>query len=165
MKNIDMTKVANIILYMLHKQVKALNHKKVELMLFFMEFNHLKFCGKKIVNETFVKEKRGVKASILGELFEIIIDEEILEEDDERVYFIQELMDFLEIDIVNKGTFKELRFKKLDEEFDEDIFSKDELKTIHKITLLYKDFSPRKLSNECFSIDKVRQTQNEKEII
>lgn len=74
-------------------------------------------------------------------------------------------MDFLEIDIVNKDTFKELRFKKLDEEFDEDIFSKDELKTIHKITLLYKDFSPRKLSNECFSIDKVRQTQNEKEII
>lgn len=61
MKNIDMTKVANIILYMLHKQVKALNHKKVELMLFFMEFNHLKFCGKKIVNETFVKEKKELK--------------------------------------------------------------------------------------------------------
>jgi len=37
--NIDMTKVANIILYMLHKQVKALNHKKIELMLFFIEYN------------------------------------------------------------------------------------------------------------------------------
>ena len=33
--NIDMTKVANIILYMLHKQVKALKpQKKIELMLF-----------------------------------------------------------------------------------------------------------------------------------
>lgn len=162
--NTDITKIANIILYMLHKQVKALNNKKVELMLFFMEFNHLKFCGKKIVNETFVKEKRGVKASILGELLEIIINEEILEEDDERVYFIQELMDFLEIDIVDKGTFKELRFKKLDEEFDEDIFSKDELKTIHKAVTLYKDFSVRNLSNECFSIDIVRE-KNENDII
>lgn len=156
--NSDITKIANIILYMLHKQVKSLNNKKIELMLFFMEFNHLKFCEKKIVNEIFIKEKRGVKASTLGELFDLILDEVILDEDDERVYFIQELMDFLEIDIVEKDNFKELKFKKLDEDFNEDIFSKDELKTVHKVVTLYKDFSVRNLANECFSIDLVRKT-------
>ena len=51
---VDMTKVANIILYMLHKQVKGLNNKKVELMLFFMEKNHLDFFNQKIVNEEFI---------------------------------------------------------------------------------------------------------------
>lgn len=162
---IDMTKVANIILYMLHKQTKTLNNKKIELMLFFMENNHLNFCNEKIINETFIKDKRGVKAVVLSELFEIIINEDILDEEDDRVYFIQELMDFLDIEIVEKENFKELKFSKLDEDFDEGIFSKDELRTIHKIITLYKDTSVRNLSNECFSIDKVRQTENQEVIL
>ncbi|WP_418180506.1 type II toxin-antitoxin system antitoxin SocA domain-containing protein [Aliarcobacter lanthieri] len=162
---IDMTKVANIILYMLHKQTKTLNNKKIELMLFFMENNHLSFCNEKIINETFIKDKRGVKAVVLSELFEIIINEDILDEEDDRVYFIQELMDFLDIEIVEKENFKELKFAKLDEDFDEGIFSKDELRTIHKIVTLYKDTSVRNLSNECFSIDKVRLTENQEVIL
>ncbi|MBL3519304.1 DUF4065 domain-containing protein [Arcobacter lanthieri] len=162
---IDMTKVANIILYMLHKQTKTLNNKKIELMLFFMENNHLNFCNEKIINETFIKDKRGVKAVVLSELFEIIINEDILDEEDDRVYFIQELMDFLDIEIVEKENFKELKFAKLDEDFDEGIFSKDELRTIHKIVTLYKDTSVRNLSNECFSIDKVRLTENQEVIL
>ncbi|WP_418179012.1 type II toxin-antitoxin system antitoxin SocA domain-containing protein [Aliarcobacter lanthieri] len=162
---IDMTKVANIILYMLHKQTKTLNNKKIELMLFFMENNHLNFCNEKIINETFIKDKRGVKAVVLSEIFEIIINEDILDEEEDRVYFIQELMDFLDIEIVEKENFKELKFAKLDEDFDEGIFSKDELRTIHKIVTLYKDTSVRNLSNECFSIDKVRQTENQEVIL
>ncbi|WP_418185433.1 DUF4065 domain-containing protein [Aliarcobacter vitoriensis] len=162
---IDMTKVANIILYMLHKQTKALNNKKIELMLFFMEYNHFNFCNSKIINEIFIKDKRGVKALVLSELFEIILNEEILEEDDDRVYFIQELMDFLDIEIVEKDNFKELRFAKLDEDFDEGIFSKDELRSIHKIVNLYKDTSVRNISNDCFSIDKVRICQNQEIIL
>ncbi len=162
---IDMTKVANIILYMLHKQVKALNHKKIELMLFFIEKNHLDFCGKKIINETFIKTSRGVKPLILDELFNIIIDEiDFEDEDDDRVFFIQELMDFLEIDIVEKENYKELKFYKLDEEFDESIFTKDEITTIHKIVTLYKDTSVRNLANECFSMQKVRDTINDEVI-
>ena len=39
-----MTKVANVILYMLHKQVNHLSDKKVAIMLFLIDFNHLKFC-------------------------------------------------------------------------------------------------------------------------
>jgi hypothetical protein len=162
---IDMTKVANIILYMLHKQVKALNHKKIELMLFFIEKNHLDFCGKKIINETFIKTSRGIKPLILDELFNIIIDEiDFEDEEDDRVFFIQELMDFLEIDIVEKENYKELKFYKLDEEFDESIFTKDEITTIHKIVTLYKDTSVRNLANECFSMQKVRDTINDEVI-
>ncbi len=155
---VDITKVSNIILYMLHKQVKALNHKKIELMLFFMELNHLNFCGKKIINETYIKTQRGVKALVLDELFTLILDETNLEdEEDDRIYFIQELMDFLDIDIVEKPTFKELKFYKIDEDFDESIFSSDELKTIHKIVTLYKDTSVRNLANECFSLENIRK--------
>ena len=107
--NIDMTKIANIILYMLHKQVKALNHKKIELLIFFIELNHINFCGKKILGETFIKTPRGVKAEVLDELFTLILDEvEFEDEEDDRVFFIQELMDFLEIEIVEKERFKEL---------------------------------------------------------
>jgi len=157
--NINMTKIANIILYMLHKQVKNLNNKKVELLLFFIEQNHLNFCNKTIVNETFIKDKRGVKALVLDELFEIILNEENLEDEDDRVFFIQELLDFLQIDIIEKESFKELKFSKLDEDFYEDIFTKEELKTIHKIVNLYKDTTVRALSNECFSLDKVRTTK------
>ena len=145
--NIDMTKIANIILYMLHKQVKALNHKKIELLIFFIE--------------TFIKTSRGVKAEVLDELFTLILDEvEFEDEEDDRVFFIQELMDFLEIEIVEKERFKELKFAKLDEDFDETIFTSDELKSIHKVINLYKDTSVRNLSNECFSLEKVRKSEN-----
>ena len=156
---VDMTKVANIILYMLHKQVKGLNNKKVELMLFFMEKNHLDFFNQKIVNEEFIKDKRGVKAKNLSEIFELIIDEVDLDEDDERVYFIQELLDFLEIDIVEKNAYKELNFSKFEEDFTEELFSKDEFKTIRKVVSLYKDTTVRNLANESFSIDKVRSAE------
>ncbi|WP_419233583.1 type II toxin-antitoxin system antitoxin SocA domain-containing protein [Aliarcobacter cryaerophilus] len=159
--NIDMTKIANIILYMLHKQVKALNHKKIELLIFFIELNHLNFCGKKILGETFIKTSRGVKAEVLDEIFTLILDEvEFEDEEDDRVFFIQELMDFLEIEIVEKERFKELKFAKLDEDFDETIFTSDELKSIHKVINLYKDTSVRNLSNECFSLEKVRKSEN-----
>ena len=85
---------------------------------------------------------------------------EFEDEDDDRVFFIQELMDFLEIEIVEKERFKELKFSKLDEDFDETIFTSDELKSIHKVINLYKDTSVRNLSNECFSLEKVRKSEN-----
>ena len=53
-----MTKVANVILYMLHKQVKHLNDKKVSIMLFLMDFNHQKYCGQKLFNEEYIKGTR-----------------------------------------------------------------------------------------------------------
>ena len=53
-----MTKVANVILYMLHKQVKHLSDKKVAIMLFLMDYNHLKFCEKKIFNEIIAKKEK-----------------------------------------------------------------------------------------------------------
>lgn len=157
--NIDMTKVANIILYMLHKQVKQLNDKKVLIMLFLIDYNHLIFCGKKITNDKYIKNARYPESVILSELFDVIANGEDLQEDDERVYLIQELFDYLDIEIKEKENFIELNFIKLpNEDFDESIFSKDEMKTIHKIVSLYKDFSSRNLANECFKIEEFRKT-------
>lgn len=155
---IDMTKIANTILYMLHKKVKNLNDKKVAILLFLMDYNHLKFCGAKIFNEEYIKGARHPEPVILGDLFDIVANQEDLEEDDERIYLMQELLDYLDIEIHEKENFIELNFLKMEEEFDESLFSKDEMKTIHKIVSLYTDTSARNLANETFKLDDVRNT-------
>lgn len=153
-----MTKVANVILYMLHKQVKQLSDKKISIMLFLMDFNHSKYCGQKIFNDQYIKGARHPEPIVLGELFDIVANEEDLAEDDERIYLMQELLDYLDIEIVAKEKFIELNFIKMEEDFDESIFSKDELKTIHKIVNQYQDASARTIANDCFKIDEVRNT-------
>ncbi len=155
---IDMTKVANVILYMLHKQVKHLNDKKVAIMLFLIDFNHQKYCGKKIFNDSYIKGSRHPEPVIISELFDIVANEEDLEEDDERIFLMQELLDYLDIEVLEKEKFIELNFIKMEEDFDESIFDKDEIKTIHKIVSQYQDTSPRNIANECFRIDEVRNT-------
>ena len=156
--NIDMTKVANVILYMLHKQVKNLNDKKVAILLFLIDFNHLKYCGNKIFNDTYIKGSRHPEPVIVSELFDIVANEEDLEEEDERIYLMQELLDYLDIEVIKKEKFIELNFIKMEEEFDESIFSKDELKTVYKIVSQYQDSSARNIANDCFKIDEVRNT-------
>ncbi len=163
--SIDITKVANVILYMIHKQVRYLNDKKLIVMLFLMDYNHSKFCGKKIFGENYIKDSRQAQGEILGEIFDIIANGEDLEEDDERLYLIQELLDYLDIEIIQKNKFIELNFLQMEEEFDETLFSKDEMKTIHKIVLKYLDISPRNTANDCFKIEKFRQTKKGQKII
>ncbi len=46
----------------------------------------------------------------------------------------------------------------MEEEFDESLFSKDEMKTIHNIVSLYTDTSARNLANETFKLEDVRNT-------
>ncbi|HJE03758.1 hypothetical protein AAX26_01568 [Aliarcobacter thereius] len=164
---INITKLANIILYLIHKQVKSLNHKKLELLLFFIEKNHIDFCGKKIINETFIKTPRGVKALVLDDLFSIILEEKVFNEDeeDDRIFFIQELMDFLDIEIVEKESYKELLFYKLEEDFDESLFSQSEMRTITKVLNEYKDISVRNLANESFSLEIVRKTDKDEVVL
>ena len=153
-----MTKVANEILYMFHKQVKQLNDKKVSIMLFLMDYNHQKYCGQKLFNETYIKGSRHPEPIVLSELFDIVANEEDLEEEDERIYLMQELLDYLDIEVIKKEKFIELNFIKMEEEFDESIFSKDELKTVYKIVSQYQDSSARNIANDCFKIDEVRNT-------
>ena len=153
-----MTKVANVILYMLHKQVKQLNDKKVSIMLFLMDYNHQKYCGQKLFNETYIKGSRHPEPIVLSELFDIVANEEDLEEEDERIYLMQELLDYLDIEVIKKEKFIELNFIKMEEEFDESIFSKDELKTVYKIVSQYQDSSARNIANDCIKIDEVRNT-------
>lgn len=157
--NLDITKVANVILYMLHKQVKQLNDKKLSIMLFLMDYNHLKFCKEKIFGDEYIKEARHPQPKILGEIFEVIANEEDLDEDDEKYYLIRELYDYLDIEILEKENFIELKFSKVYQEFDDELFSEDELKTINKIVNEYKETSPRNIANETFKIDQVRNTQ------
>lgn len=160
-----MTKVANVILYMLHKKVEHLNDKKLSIMLFLMEYNHLKFCDAKIFNEEFIKNSRNPEPVLLSELFDVIANNEDLDEEDERLYFIQELLDYLDIELVERKKFVELKFIKMEEEFDETIFNEDEMKTIHKIVSEYKESSPRNIANACFQIDDLRKIPNGEVII
>lgn len=160
-----MTKVANVILYMLHKKVEHLNDKKLSIMLFLIEYNHIKFCDKKIFNEEFIKNSRNPEPVLLGELFDVIANNEDLEEEDERLYFIQELLDYIDIEVVERKKFVELKFLKMEEEFDESIFDEDEMKTIHKIVSEHKDTSPRNIANSCFQIDDLRKIENGSVII
>lgn len=153
-----MTKISNVILYLLHKQVKHLNQKKLSVMLFLMDYNHQKFCGEKIFNEEYVKNNRNPEALLLSELFNIISNNEDLDEEDERLYLIQELLDYLDIEIVEKKDFNELQFIQMEEEYDEELFSKDELTTIHKITAQYQDTTARNIANDCFKLKEVRDT-------
>jgi uncharacterized phage-associated protein len=153
-----MTKVANVILYMLHKQVKHLNDKKVSIMLFLIDFNHQKYCGKKLFNEEYIKGPRHPEAVVMGELFDIVANEEDLDEEDERIFLMQELLDYLDIEVIAKEKFIELNFIKMEEDFDESLFDKDEMKTIHKIVSEYQEASARNIANDCFKIDEVRNT-------
>ena len=54
---IDITKIANVILYMLEKDVKNLNDRKVAILLFLIDYEHQKKTGEKIFNEEYIKEK------------------------------------------------------------------------------------------------------------
>ena len=94
--NVDITKIANVILYMLHKEVKNLNDRKLTIMLFLMDYNHLKFCGTKLFHEEYIKTARNPDAVLLGEIFDIIANGEDLEEEDARLFIIQELLEFIE---------------------------------------------------------------------
>lgn len=155
---LDITKVANVILYLIDEKVLHLNDRKLSILLFLMDFNHQKNCGEKIFGEEYKKEKRNPEPLVLSEIFDIIANQEDLEENDERLFLIQELLDYLDIEILTKEKFIELEFIKVDEEFDEEQFDKDEMKTIKKIVEKYKDETARKIANACFQIDEVRKT-------
>jgi len=157
--NININKIANTILLMLDNKVSHLNDKKLLILLFLIDYNHLKNCNSKIFDETYIKTNRNPQAKTMGDIFEVIANNEDIDEEDERLYIIQELLDFLDIEIFQKENFIELKFVKMEEEFDKSIFSKDELKTIDKVISLYKKHTPRKIANVCFGIDEVRQTK------
>lgn len=154
--NLDVTKVTNLILYMLHKQVKHVNDKKLSIMLFLIDYNHLKFCGKKIFGDEYIKDSRNPEPRILTEIFEIIANEENLDEDDERVYIIQEILDNVDIEIVERDNFLELKFISIGAEYDDTMFDADEIKTINKMVNEYRDSTPRNIANDTFKIDEVR---------
>ncbi len=163
--NFDITKIANIILYLLDNDIKHLNDKKLVIMLFLMDYNHLENCGAKIFGDEYIKENRNPEPKIFGEILSIIANDEDLEDEDERISLITELLEYLDIEIVNKKDFIELKFIKMEEEFDESLFEKDEFKTINKIITKHKNDSVRNIANATFKIEKVRETAKGEVII
>lgn len=155
---IDITKIANVILYMLEKDVKHLNDRKVAILLFLMDFENQKKTGEKIFNEDYIKDKRNPEPVVIGEIFEIIANSEDLDEEDERLYIIQELLDYLDIEVLTKDKFIELKFIKMEEEFDKSLFSRKELNSIEAIIEKYAEDTARKVANATFKIQKVRDT-------
>ncbi len=156
---LDITKVANIILYMIEKKVTNLNDKKLATFLFLIDYNNFIDNDEKIFGETYIKDNRTPIPQTLSSIFNVMINDEDLDEEDEKLYIIQELLDHLDIEILTKSKYTELNFVKMEEDFDKSIFSHKELSTISKIVEQYKNETPRKMANICFSIDKLRETK------
>ena len=163
--SINIDKIANSIIYMIDKKVAHLNDKKLCVMLFLIDYNHLKNCDSKVFDEVYIKSKRNPQPKTIGGVFEAIANDEDLDENDERLYIIQEFLEYLDIEIFQKEKFTELKFIKMEEDFEESLFSKDELKTINKIITKHKNDTPRKIANTCFAIEEVRETKNNEIII
>lgn len=155
----DIVKVANTIIYLLDKKVPHLNDKKLIIMLFLMDYNHLEHCNETIFAEEYIKTNRYPEARILSEVFTIISNGEDLDEEDERLFVIQEMLDYIDIEIEDKEKFVELSFIKMEENFDDELFNPDELKTLNRVINAYGDMTPRNIANACFKIDKVRETE------
>ncbi len=159
MTTIDITKISNAILYMLEQDVKHLNDRKLSILLFLIDFEYFKNHGEKIFGEKYLKQKRNPEPVILSDIFDIIANEEDLDEEDERLYFITDMLDFLDIEILTNDKFIELKFLKMEEDFDSSMFNKQEMQTIKDVVQKYKNDTSRTIANACFNIDEVRETK------
>ena len=159
--NIDITKIANAIILMIDKKVKHLDDRKLSIMLFLIDYNHKQAHGEVIFTDDYIKNKKLPQSQTLTELFDLIASEEELDEDDERFYLIEELIEYINIDITPKEKFTELKFSKNeDEDLDDEIFEKEELKTIKKVIKAFEDTTFRNISNEPFALDLFRDTKD-----
>ena len=155
---LDINKIANATLYMLENKVENLNDKKLEALLFMIDYTHQKKHDEKIFGDEYIKAKRSPESKIMGDLFGIIANDIDLDEDDDRLYLITEFLDYLDIEILEKSKFIELKFIIMEEEYDKSLFSKKERKTIESIVEKYSKETPRQMANATFAIDKVRET-------
>ena len=154
----DITKVANAIVYMIDNNTQHLNDKKLLILLFLIDYEHMANYKEKVFGDEYIKEKRHPEAKIISDIFDILANDLDLEEEDDRRYLITELLDYIDIEIYEKDKFIELRFIKMEEEFDKSLFDKKEMKTINTIIEKYKDATARKVANATFQKEKVRDT-------
>ena len=154
----DITKIANAILFMIEKKTTNLNEKKLSALLFLIDYIHLEKYGEKVFGEKYKKTKRAPEPKILGDLFRIIANDIDLEDEDDRVYIITELLDFLDIEILDKEKFVELGFVKMEEIYDPSLFSQSEKEVMSEIIIKYQKETARQMSNATFGIEKVRET-------
>jgi len=154
----DISKIANATLYMLENKVVNLNDKKLEALLFMIDYTHYKKHEEKIFGDEYIKAKRSPEPKIMGDIFGIIANDIDLDENDEKMYIITEFLEFLDIEILKKEKFIELGFVKMEEEYDKTVFSQKERNTIEAVVAKYAKETPRQMANATFSIEKVRST-------
>jgi hypothetical protein len=154
----DINKVANATLFMLESKVDNLNDKKLAALLFMIDYTHLEKHGEKVFGEEYIKEKRTPEPKIMGDIFDIIANDIDLEDDDDRLYLITEFLDSLDIEILEKSKFIELKFIIMEEDYDKSLFSKEERETMNTIVKKYLKETPRQMANATFQIEKVRNT-------
>jgi hypothetical protein len=150
---------------MLDKDVLHLNDRKLCILLFLMDYAHMQEHQEKIFADTYIKAKRNPEPKILSEIFDIIANEEDLDEEDERLFIIQELLDYLDIEVIKKESFIELKFIKMEENFDSELFEQSQMKVLRNTVKKYKETTARNLANETFKIEQVRQTTLEEVIL
>ena len=61
----DISKIANATLYMLENKVDNLNDKKLESLLFMIDYTHQKKHEEKIFGDEYIKAKRSPEAKIM----------------------------------------------------------------------------------------------------
>jgi hypothetical protein len=160
-----MPKVANAILYMMENSVSHLNDRKVSILLFLIDYEYHTKHNQKVFGDSYLKTKRNPEPVVLAEIFDIIANNDDLEEGDERLYLIEELFEYIDMEIHTKDKFIELKFLDIDEKFDKDAFSKDELKVLKDVVSKHKNSTSRNVANATFAIEAVRQTQIDSIII
>ena len=156
----DITKVANAIIYMLDSESRFLNHRKIALMIFLVDFYHLEQYGVKVFGDDYVKDPREPKSVMLDNLFQVIIEDDEIDETDDSYFLIGELMEYLDIDVIHRGRYKELKFFKRYESFNDEMFSETEFEILEYIIKKYKNETSRKTANSIFRIDDFRAVDN-----
>jgi hypothetical protein len=150
---------------MLEQKVQHLSDRKLSILLFLIDYAYYEKTNKTIFGESYIKGVRNPEPIALSEIFDIIANDEDLAEDDERLYLIQELFEYIDMSIESKESYIEIKFLDIGVKFDSDIFEPDEYKTLEEIVQKYKNDTPRNVANATFGIDKVRQTDKLAQII
>jgi len=158
----DITKIANAIIYMLDSKSKYLNNRKIISLLFMVDYYYKEEHNEKVFGEIYKKDDREPRAVILENIFQIIIDNDDLDENDENYFLIKEMREYLKINVVNRGRYKELKFLKVneDEGFDRELFSDEEFEMLKYIVKKFLGDSSRKVANAVFRIDEFRALES-----
>ena len=142
MSGYSIEKVANAIILALDLGVENLGKTKLMKLLFFADKEHLRRYGRPIFFDTYFKEKMGPVPSIT---YNIISSYNDLEKDDFKEE-VQELLKWVEIREEDIGYPRPMITFKKKREFEEELFSRSELKVLKEVFLRFKNVTAEEIS-------------------